>query len=130
MSEEEKYTRYLHEFSRALLVVLGIVFTLLITTVAGDTLRYMHGAPFGWFALWFITTLGSVPLGAAMLIGSGWKKLPILQRRGTAMGYLLAGFVNCFSLALHMSGTAPGVPVYIVPVVYARVHTAEDKTDR
>ncbi len=137
MSEEEKYTRYLHEFSRALLVVLGIVFTLLITTVAGDTLRYMHGAPFGWFVLWFITTLGSVPLGVAMLIGSGWKMLPILQRRGTALGYLVAGFVNCLSLVLHMLGTSRSFPIFIVPVflyglaltvVYARVYTAEDKT--
>lgn len=73
MSEEEKYTRYLHEFSRALLVVLGIVFTLLIITVAGDTMWYRHGAPFGWFSLWFITTIGSVPLGVAMLIGSGGR---------------------------------------------------------
>jgi len=135
MSEEEKYTRYLHVFSRALLVVLGIVFTLLVVVVSGDTMWYGHGAPFGWFSLWFITTLGSVPLGVAMLIGSGWKKLPISRRRGTAMGYLLAGFVNFFSLAVHMSTTAPSVPVYVLPVgyglalmvVYARVYNAEDK---
>ena len=70
-----------------------------------------------------------------LLIGGGWRKLPISQRRGTAMGYLLAGFVNSFSLAVHMSATAPGVPVYVLPVgyglvlmvVYARVYAAEDK---
>ncbi len=136
MSEEEKHARYLHEFSRALLVVLGIVFTLLVVVVSGDTMWYGHGAPFGWFSLWFITTIGSVPLGVAMLIGSGWKMLPILQRRGTALGYLVAGFVNCLSLALHMLGTSRGVPIFIVPVflyglalmvVYTRVYGAEEK---
>jgi hypothetical protein len=135
MSEEEKYTRYLHEFSQALLVVLGVVFTLLVVVVSGDTMWYGHGAPFGWFALWFITTTGSIPLGVAMLIGGGWKKLPISRRRATAMGYLLVGFVNFFSLAVHMSTTAPGIPIYILPVgyglvlmvVYARVYNAEDK---
>lgn len=51
------------------------------------------------------------------------------------MGYLLAGFVNFLSLAVHMFTTAPSVPVYVPPVgyglalmvVYARVYNAEDK---
>jgi hypothetical protein len=135
MSEEEKYTRFLHEFSRALLVVLGIAFALLVFVIAGDTKPYMHETPFGWFTLWLITTIGSVPLGSAMLIGSGWRKLPISQRRGPAMGYLVVGFINFFSLAIFVLGSAPGVPAYLVPIgyglmlmlVYARVYGAEDK---
>ena len=135
MSEEEKYTRYLHEFSRALLVVLGIVFTLLVNVMAGDLLQYRYGAPFGWFVLWLITTVGSIPLGTTLLIGSGWRKLPISQRRGPAMGYLVVGFMNFFSLAIFMLGSAPGVPAYAMPIgyglvlmlVYARVYASEDK---
>ncbi len=136
MSNEEKFTRHLHVFSQVLLVVWGIVFTLLFTTVAGDARRYVFGAPLGWSALWLITTIGSVTVGVAMLIGGGWKTLPILQRRGTAMGYLVAGFVNCLSLALHMLGTSRSFPIFIVPVflyglaltvVYVRVYGAEEK---
>jgi hypothetical protein len=51
------------------------------------------------------------------------------------MGYLLVDFVNFFSLAVHTLGTAPGVPVYVLPIgyglvllaVYARVYSREDK---
>jgi hypothetical protein len=137
MSEEEKYTRYLHEFSRALLVVWGIVFALLMFVVAGDVNPYRHETPFGWFTLWLIATIGSVALGSAMLIGSGWRKLPISQRRGPAMGYLVVGFTNFFSLAIFMLGSAPGVPAYAVPIgyglvlmlVYARVYASADKAN-
>lgn len=67
-----------------------------------------------------------------MLIGSGWKALPMAQRRATALGYLLIGFVDLLALALAIifeaqsAGTAIRLPVGLYALgwfaVYAQVY--------
>ena len=96
---DEKKIQALHENQKALLVIYGIIGTLLLLALAGDT---NHEAHFGWFVLWFMTTVSSIPFGVVMIIGRWWKEVPLEMRRGTAMGYLLVGFVNLISLALDL----------------------------
>jgi hypothetical protein len=135
---EDKVARALLQYKQALLVVLGIVFALWVIALTGDTVFHLYEVSAGWFGLWLATTIGSIPLGIAMLISNWWRILPLTDRRTTAMGYLLVGFINFFSLALHLRflGGATGllcisgIPVVyglILVPVYVRVYVAEDK---
>ena len=95
----ERIYNELEKYKKALLVVLGIVGTLLFTALIGDTRFYPGDAPCGWFGLWFLTTVACIPLGIVMLFGNWWREIPLEDRRRTAMGYLLVGFINFISLA-------------------------------
>ena len=96
---DEKKIQALHENQKALLVIYGVVGTLFLLALAGDT---NHAAHRGWFVLWFLTTVSSIPFGVVMIIGRWWKEVPLELRRRTAMGYLLVGFVNLISLTLDL----------------------------
>jgi len=136
---ESKYRRSLLEFRRALLFVFGSVFTLLVTAAAGDTTpgKALFGVLIGWFILWLITTIGGIPLGIVMLIASGWRQLPLTERRGIAIGYLLVGLVNFLSLSIHVAHSVPGFPAYapvviyglVFSVVYAKVYATDEKSE-
>lgn len=112
---EEKLNRALHEFKQALLVIFGIALSLLVISLSGTEPQI--SVPWGWSALWFATTIGSIPLGIVMLIGSWWRKLPLVERRGPAMGYLLVGLINFISLSLEWLWETSGTLV-ICPIVY------------
>lgn len=96
---DDKKIQALHQNQKALLVIYGIVGTLFLLSLAGDIDRE---TPWGWFVLWFLTTVSSIPFGIVMLTGRWWKEIPLEKRRGTAMGYLIVGFVNLISLALDL----------------------------
>jgi hypothetical protein len=129
---EEKLNRALQEFKQALLVVFGIALSLLVISLSDSTSR--QSVPWGWSALWVATTLGSIPLGVVMLIGSWWRKLPLAQRRGPAMGFLLVGLFNFVSLSLELLWETSGSLV-ICPIaygllllpVYVRIYNVEDR---
>jgi hypothetical protein len=112
---DERALQRLKVLREVLLVSSGIVLTLLLTVFrqGGESL------PFGWIALWVITTFGCVPMGIYLLIGSSWRAVPLGSRRGPAMGYLLVGFANFFSLALNVMYTSEVAPILFVPLVYA-----------
>jgi len=110
---DEKRIQALNENQKALLVIYGIVGTLLLLSLAGDT---NHEAHWGWFVLWFITTVSSIPFGIVMLIGRWWKEIPLEMRRGTAMGYLLVGLVNLISLALDLRWYSMSF-IFTIPLV-------------
>jgi len=133
---EEKSTRRLHQARIALGFVLGSVGTLFVTAVAGDLQYTPGGLPFGWFFVWLMTTLGSIPLGIVMLTGAQWRTVPLAQRRGPAMGYLFAGFVNVLGFALQLAAQSAG-PVVWLPValyalalfvIYARLYASGETT--
>ncbi len=112
---DEHALQRLKVLREVLLVGSGVVLTLLLTV-------FRHGGeslPFGWTALWLITTLGCVPMGVFLLIGRTWRDVPLGLRRGLVMGYLLAGFVNFFSLALNVMYTSEVAPILCVPLAYA-----------
>lgn len=133
---EENIGRRFQQIRLSLLAVYGVVVSLLVMALFGD-LRYFAGeAPAGWFTLWFLTTVAGISMGVFLLVGRTWRRLPLKERRGPAMGYLLAGFVNSLSLVVFtsMSGSPEGV-CFIVPagyalglfLAYARVYTLEDR---
>jgi hypothetical protein len=132
---EDKVARALLQYKQTLLVILGIVFTLWVIALTGDAVYHLYGVSAGWFGLWLATTIGSIPLGIAMLISNWWRNLPLIDRRGTAMGYLLVGFINFISLALHLRFLGKAISLVCIPVVYGlmliivyvRVYVAEDK---
>lgn len=132
MSDEHALQR-LKVLREILLVSAGVVLTLLVTVFR----QGLEDLPFGWTALWVITTLGCVPMGIFLLIGRAWKGVPLGQRRGLVMGYLLVGFVNFFSLALNVMYTSEVAPILCVPlayalglgVVYLRVFRGESKAE-
>lgn len=130
---DEHALQRLKVLREVLLVGSGVALTLLLTV-------FRHGGeslPFGWTALWLITTLGCVPMGIFLLIGRSWRDVPLGLRRGLVMGYLLVGFVNFFSLALNVMYTSEVAPILCVPlayalglgVVYLRVFRGEGKAE-
>jgi hypothetical protein len=134
---EDKFIRDLQRLRELFLIFLGIAVALLVTAAAGDTPSFYSGIPLGWFTLWIVLTIGGIPLGILLLLGPGWRRLPLLQRRGVAMGLLMIGFINFFSLTLQINRVSPGFPTFICPVVYAlilfvvyvRVYIGEDKKE-
>ncbi len=114
MADEQALQR-LRLIREGLLVGGGIALTLLVTVfrAPGESLG------FGWGALWLITTLGAVPLGILLLVGRSWKGIPLASRRGPAMGLLMIGFVNFFSLALNVMFNSEVAPILCVPIAYA-----------
>lgn len=123
---ENKYRRSLLEFRRALLFIFGSVFTLLVAAAAGDTTRgeALFGVPIGLFILWLVTTIEGIPLGIVMLVAPGWRQLPLTERRGIAVGYLLVGLVNFLSLSFHVTHAVPGFPAYAPAVIYGLAFSA------
>lgn len=112
---DEHALQRLKVLREVLLVGSGVVLTLLLTVFR----RGGESLPFGWTALWLITTLGCVPMGIFLLIGRSWSDVPLGLRRGLVMGYLLIGFVNFFSLALNVMYTSEVAPILCVPLAYA-----------
>jgi hypothetical protein len=112
---ESLYLRRLAQFRKALLFLAGCSSALFVTIVTGDLSSLNSAFPSGWFVLWLLTIIGSVPLGIVMLIGSGWKELPMVERRATAMGFLAVGFVDLLGLAIHLAVESAG-PVVWLPV--------------
>jgi len=76
-----------------------------------------------------------VILGIVMLVGSWWRQMPLVDRRGTAMGYLLVGFINFISPAFLARWYSSASYVFTIPlalaygivmlIVYARLNTVK-----
>src|SRR3989304_6060948 len=132
---EDGLAQRLQQLRSALLAVYGVVVTLLIIVVLGDLRDFFSEAPAGWFTMWFLTTFASIPMGIFLLAGKTWRRIPLIERRGPGMAYLLAGFLNALSLALYSSVAGgepsllclPGGYGLIVLLVYARVYHYEDR---
>ena len=75
---EEKLIRDLQRLRELFLVFLGVAVALLVTAAAGDTPSFYTGIPLGWFTLWIVLTIGSIPLGILLLLGPGWRRLPLI----------------------------------------------------
>ncbi len=103
---------------QGLYVVWGIAIALLVTTVAGDTTNALFEPPLGWILLWLVTTLGSIPMGAVLLLG--WPAAaPMHMRRRLGMSYLLVGFSNLLALTFYVQEVVPGLPAFTCPVTFA-----------
>jgi hypothetical protein len=115
--KDELLVHRLRTYRQALLVVLGVAFTLLVVVLPGGTVPGV--VPPGWVALWVLTTFGGIPLGVLLLVGKGWRGMPMIQRRGTAMGFLLVGLINSFSLILGiLYGHGDAGPLFCLPAAY------------
>jgi hypothetical protein len=101
-----------------LLFLWGCVFALIVLAVSGGLQDFQSQLALGWGFLWLLTVIGSVPLGIVMLIGPGWKAIPLADRRGTAMGYLLLGFVDVLALALLLAAQWVGHVIWIPVGLY------------
>ena len=132
---EQRALRRLATLKRDLLIVVGVAFTLLILATVGDI--DLTETPIGWLALWIVATLGSIPMGIAILIGPSWRSVALSERRGIAMGYLIVGFINLLALAMHLIHASNAVPFFMCPVgygvlllaVYARVYASDDRVE-
>lgn len=132
---EQRALRRLATLKRDLLIVVGVAFTLLILATVGDI--DLTETPIGWLALWIVATLGSIPMGIALLIGPSWRSVALSARRGIAMGYLIVGFINLLALAMHLIHASNAVPFFMCPVgygvlllaVYARVYASDDRVE-
>ncbi len=120
---------------RGLIGIYGCVLTLMLVVIMGDLSNLSDQAPVGWLFVWGVTTLASVPVGILLLLQRPWGTVPLKARRGTAMGYLLVGFFNLFSLGL-LTMIGSGWPFFflmpipyaaIIFVVYLRVFWLEDR---
>jgi len=92
----------------------------------------------GWFGLWLASTLGTAPLGFMLLAAPSWRRLPIEGRRGPALAYLTACFLDLLALAaLLVSVTRVGTFVCLpagfalaIAVLFIRLYPASAaKTD-
>lgn len=125
----------LQQIRQALFAVYGVVVSLLVIVAFGDLYAFYGDAPAGWFTLWLLTTVAAIPMGIFLLAGTTWKPIPLRERRGLGMAYLLAGCTNFFSLALFIQIQSYEPVFFCVPVAYAlvlfvvylRVYTMSDR---
>jgi hypothetical protein len=114
-------TSRLQSFKYLLGFFLGIAVTLFVVLVGDGLFSQSYGFPFGWVALWLISTIGAVPLGIVMLIGRSWRSFPLSERGGPAMGYLMVGFINTLGMAVRTAFDYPGPGLRYLVVIYAMV---------
>ncbi len=96
----------------------GISITLFIEVIAGDLILYHRfGVPIGWFFLWLITTSIATAIGVSALVLKSWRRLPLSERRGMVLGYLMIGMVNILSIVSHVSSVRI-IPDNILWVVF------------
>lgn len=116
---EDQGQRSLGSFRQGLWFMLGSAVALFAVAVGGD-LRYQgYGFPAGWFVVWLVTTIGSMSIGAAMFISPAWRRVPLADRRGTALGYLSVGFVDFLGVAIHLSLDSSGPAFWYIVAGYA-----------
>lgn len=132
---ESVYTQRLAQFRSALGFVWGIAFAVFVLIVAGDLDWY--GFPLGWVLLWLMTTLWSIPLGITILIGPGWRRIPLADRRDTAIAYLAVGLLNLVGLAVHFASESAGHAIWVPVIgyglglfaVYTRIYAGARRSD-
>lgn len=121
---EGKVERSFRRYSQTLGIVSGIAMALFITVFTGDY-GFSIAIPVGASSLWLITTVYSILVGLRLALSSRWDKIPFVERRRTAVGYLLVGFINWISLGvfnLGMTGNYGGfifVSIYCAMLIYA-----------
>jgi hypothetical protein len=136
--EKDAETRHLdalRRFRAALPAVFGIVGTLFVIAGAGDLRDFCCELPAGWTALWLLTTLAAITLGLFLLVAPSWRPIPLAARRGVAMAYLLAGFINLLSFSIYVQVASNAPSFFCVPlvgglailVVYAVVYLRADR---
>ncbi len=127
--------RRFRQIKQALLVLYGVVVSLLVIVLFGDLYSFYAALPAGWFTLWLLTTFASIPMGIFLLVGRTWKPIPLTERRGPALTYLMAGFFNFFSLGVLTTYQTYEPVFFCVPAayalgllgIYARVSTIADR---
>lgn len=141
MSENESKNRNVLtlEHSRSIMLFLyGVTITLLWLVLSGDTNTIRYAVPVGWFALWLLTTALSISIGIVMLIGVDWRKMPLEERRGVAMGYLIMGFINSLTIFFHTARVDLLANLLSIPIavfgllliyLYWRIYRAEDRKE-
>jgi hypothetical protein len=92
----------------------------------------------GWFVIWLLSTSVGISLGIVMFIGGDWRKVPLEERRGTAMGYLIMGFINTLTIYFHTTQVDFLVNLLSIPIVvfglfllfvYRRAYNQEDRKE-
>ena len=137
MSENRKVLTL--EQSRSILLFLyGVSITLLWLVLSGDTTSVRYAVPVGWFVIWLLSTSVGISLGIVMFIGGDWRKVPLEERRGTAMGYLIMGFINTLTIYFQTTQVDFLVNLLSIPIVvfglfllfvYWRAYNKEDRKD-
>jgi hypothetical protein len=135
MDEDAKRIEVLTKLRRALPGLFGAVGTLFVIVLAGDLRDFCCELPAGWTALWLLTTLTSLSLGAFLLVGRWWRPIPRADRRRPAMGYLLAAFVNLLSFSVYVQIASDEPGIFCLPfagglalmLVYLLVYVRPDR---
>ena len=127
------------EQSRSILIFLyGVTITLLWLVLSGDTNTIRYAVTVGWFVIWLITTAVGISIGIMIFIGSDWRKIPLEERRGLAMGYLIMGFINSLTIFFHTARVDVLANLLSIPIavfglllvyVYWRVYRMEDRKE-
>ena len=88
----ENLERQLENWKRVLWMSIGASVTLFTTAVA-DIPNHVDVYFPGWFGVWFILQLGTTPAGFAILMGKGWRPLPLSDRLNTGFGFLAVAWI-------------------------------------
>lgn len=98
--------KQLENWKRLLLIISGASVTFLSTSIA-DIPNYSTPHFPGWFAIWLVLQLGSVPAGFLLLVGRSWRVLPLSDRLNTAFGYLSIAWVVLLALGVRFITMTP-----------------------
>jgi hypothetical protein len=102
-------------WQRLLWVCLGAGVTLLATAL-GDAGRY-GGMSRGWFGVWLLLVLGTLPAGLALLTARDWRALPLDERLDTAFGFLAVAWMMLLALFIRAVFDWPGGPGWLIILV-------------
>lgn len=98
--------KQLENWKRLLLIMTGASVTFLATSIA-DIPNYSTPHFPGWFGIWLVLQLGSVPAGFMLLVGRSWRVLPLSDRLNTAFGYLSIAWLVLLTLGVRFITLTP-----------------------
>lgn len=110
----------LEKWKKVLLAFSGAGFTLLVIALVDlpMTAEFYQKNRFmplmGWWGIWLVLLLGNFAPGIALLVGRGWRTLPLRQRLNTAFGFLGVGWACLLAFSLHTAPLDFGALVHFI----------------
>jgi hypothetical protein len=82
----------LAKFKRVLLIWVGAAITLLAVAIADIPNNHSPLFP-GWYGVWIVVQVGTITPAIMLLVGSGFRKLPLQERLNPLFAYLVASWI-------------------------------------
>lgn len=126
----EYLEQQLEKWQRVLLLFLGVGLMMAVSTfgIVGE-----YSFSYGWVTAWVVLQLGTIPAGLLMLFSKDWRRLPLMQRLTTALGFLGTGWLGWLAIGFRVASESsiafafillPGAVLAAIYLLLCRANTA------